>query len=101
MRVRFLLASKALRAVAASTGVALAMSPGAMLVAMQANPQAPRFVYAAGPQGVRYYASPGPQAAAQPRTQAAAARPRSVGPGTRDWTTGQKLGSHKPWLRSR
>ncbi|WZO97411.1 hypothetical protein EP7_004443 [Isosphaeraceae bacterium EP7] len=58
---------------------------------------APRFVYASGAQGVRYYANPGARAV----TQAPPAQRRTVGPGTRDWTSGRRLGMHKPWLQSR
>lgn len=53
---------------------------------------APRYVYASGAQGVRYYPAPAAQAAPRPRT---------VGPGVRNWATGQKLGMHKPWLQAR
>lgn len=42
-----------------------------------------------------------PQAVARRNNRTQAARPRTVGPGARNWTTGQKLGLHKPWLRAR
>lgn len=68
---------------------------------------APRYVYASGFNGVQYYGNPGVQAAianaapAPRTTRNSGARPRTVGPGVRDWTTGQRLGSHKPWIRAR
>jgi hypothetical protein len=58
------------------------------------------FVYRAGPQGVGYYAAPAaaPVRAAAP---APAARPRSVGPGARNYATGNRVPLHRPWMRAR
>ena len=42
------------------------------------------------------------QAPAGTRAQAPRAnRPRTVGPGSRDWSTGRRVALHRPWLRSR
>lgn len=82
-----------------------------------AGTTSPRFIYASGYQGVGYYANPGPQSAppsatgprpvspprytgSTARTQASgSSRPRTVGPGARDWTTGRRSRLPKPWLR--
>ena len=93
------------------------MSPLALLTTEFAGAAAfqgggsPRFTYASGSQGVRYYANSGVRAAnAAPaprfsggnaRARGGGSRPRTVGPGARDWGTGQNLGLHRPWLRSR
>ncbi|AMV38286.1 hypothetical protein [Planctomyces sp. SH-PL62] len=77
--------------------------------AFQAPAQAP-YIYGYGPQGLGYYAVPGvvPAPAVAPRltvpTQARPSAPaagRSVGPGSRNWATGNRVPSHRPWLRSR
>jgi hypothetical protein len=73
---------------------------GAAALARQA-PAAP-FVYRTGPQGVGFYAAP----AASPgrvvaNAPAPAARPRTVGPGARNFSTGNRVPLHRPWLRAR
>ena len=58
---------------------------------------APRFVYAPGAQGYTYYAAP-----AAPRQPAATTnRPRTVGPGARNWATGNRVPLHRPWLSAK
>jgi hypothetical protein len=65
----------------------------------------PQTVYAPGSQVVRYYANPNPAYPTYPPGRAGWMAPaqygRTVGPNVEDWTTGRRLGMHKPWLRSR
>jgi hypothetical protein len=65
-----------------------------------------RYYYGPGFQGYGYYAVPGYQAAPAAPAQVAAARPsaprsQTVGPGARNWATGNRVPLHRPWLRSR
>jgi hypothetical protein len=64
-------------------------------------PASPRYTYATGPRGVGYYPTSGPQAVSRPSRPAATGRPATVGPGARNWTTGNRISLHRPWLRSR
>lgn len=86
---------------AGATGMA---GPGPAVAHAQAAASAP-FVQGLGPQGFGFYAAPGAAAApAAPRLAVPAqTRPagRSVGPGVRNWATGNRVPSHRPWLRSR
>ncbi|WP_435007889.1 hypothetical protein P12x_005152 [Tundrisphaera lichenicola] len=68
-----------------------------------AQAASPRFTYASGFQGVGYYANPGTTTVARsaPAPRTTAARGSSVGPGTRDWSTGRRGRLHKPWLSPR
>ncbi len=52
---------------------------------------APRFTYGNGAQGFGYY---------QNRAQAAP-RPRTVGPGARNWATGNRVPLARPWMNAR
>jgi hypothetical protein len=59
--------------------------------------QTPGFTTRSGAQGFGYYAVP----AARPAQVQTANRPRSVGPGTRNFSTGNRVGLHRPWMRAR
>jgi hypothetical protein len=87
---------------------------GLAAIATRAAPQvatAPRFVYGPGARGYGY--SPSPRAATAPQQPAGAAtsrpsagsstssRPRTVGPGARNWATGNRVPLHRPWMRAR
>jgi hypothetical protein len=102
--VAILLSGFAALALADRAGGEASVEPAALEVAMspprapQARAAQPRFVYASGARGAGYYPSPGPRSAA--RAQTTSSR-RTVGPGVRDWTTGQRTNMHRPWLRSR
>ncbi len=90
----------------AGTGVTSArlMDSSVELEAAQAQvPVAvPPFIYGSGPQGFGYYPNPAFQAAPAPVQQVAPqARPATVGPGARNWATGNRSPLHRPWLRSR
>ncbi|MDG3002836.1 hypothetical protein [Paludisphaera mucosa] len=96
-------------ALAATALFAIAIGPLGVSAALAQAASAP-FVFGFGPQGLNYYAAPGVAAApvAAPRltvpTQTRAATSsgsRSVGPGARNWATGNRVPSHRPWLRSR
>jgi hypothetical protein len=68
--------------------------------------QAPGYVYRPGVQGFGYYPVPAaaPAPAPAPGVVAApapAATRSTVGPGNRNWTTGNRVNLHRPWLRSR
>lgn len=101
-----IIASIALAATALCAGSVGLLGPQSLRA--QAVASAP-FVHGLGPQGLGYYAVPGVAAAAAgPRltvpTQARASTSsggRSVGPGARNWATGNRVPSHRPWLRSR
>lgn len=76
-------------------------------LARQAAPVAP-FVYRSGPQGVGYYPAPAVAVAPAPARAVAPApapaqaqRPRTVGPGARNFSTGNRIPLHRPWLRAR
>lgn len=69
----------------------------ALMGRAEAQGAAPRFVYGAGAQGVGYYRATGPAPVVASRT----ARPRTVGLGARDWSTGRRQRLHKPWMHSR
>jgi hypothetical protein len=62
---------------------------------------APPFVYQSGPQGSGYYANPAARTATARATVASARRPRTVGPGARDWSTGRRSRLPRPWLQAR
>ena len=99
-----------------------AIGAAALLAAAQAQGVwTSPYVYGYGPQGLGYYLVPGAIAPAAPTAPVAApaaaptAAPRlatpaptvrssgggSVGPGARNWATGNRVPSHRPWLRSR
>ena len=61
----------------------------------------PPFVYRQGPQGVGYYASPAPASSPVQTAPAAVNRPRTVGPGVRNWATGRRSPLHRPWMQAR
>lgn len=103
------------------TGVAALSATVAVAVAAQAVATSP-YVYGYGPQGLGYYLVPtAPAAVAAPAAPAATVAPApaaprltvpsqpsratsgggSVGPGARNWATGNRVPSHRPWLRSR
>jgi hypothetical protein len=100
------------------TGVAALSATVAVAMAAQAVATSP-YVYGYGPQGLGYYLVPtAPVAVAAPAAPAAVAAPAAprltvpsqpsqarsggaVGPGARNWATGNRVPSHRPWLRSR
>jgi hypothetical protein len=60
------------------------------------------YYYGAGAQGFGYYVTPQVQAAnATAPVQVATRRSGSVGPGNRNWATGNRVPLHRPWLNSR
>jgi hypothetical protein len=63
---------------------------------MAQRPASSRFIYGPGSQGFGYYSNSGPQATptSSRATGVGGSRPRN-----RDWSTGQRLRNHKPWLR--
>lgn len=83
---------------AALLTAALAAAP--VLAAQVA--QAPAFTYRIGPQGSGFYSTAtAPRAAATQPRAAATTSGRTVGPGARNWSTGNRVGLHRPWLQSR
>ncbi len=65
----------------------------------------PPYVYQSGAQGTGYYVStpsrPGPAPLAPARRAPAAGnRPRTVGPGARNWATGSRVPLSRPWLHA-
>lgn len=82
-------------------GIALVAGAGAASALAQATAPAP-FIYGSGPQGFGYYPNPAvQQAPATVQQVAPQPRPGSVGPGARNWATGNRSPLHRPWLRSR
>lgn len=100
-------------------GAASLATAAAVAAAAQAVATSP-YVYGYGPQGLGYYLVPGAPAAVAPTAPAAVAAPArptltvparqpsrstssggSVGPGSRNFATGNRVPSHRPWLRSR
>lgn len=60
------------------------------------------YYYGGGAQGLGYYVTPQLQTAtATAPVQVAARRPQTVGPGARNWATGNRVPLHRPWLNSR
>ena len=91
--------------VAAALAVGTLTSPA---IRAQAVAAVPYYYYGVGPQGIGYYytaaptAQPAPAVAAAPVITMPAQAPASaVGPGVRNWATGNRLPLHRPWLRSR
>jgi hypothetical protein len=70
---------------------------------VQAAPVAAPYYYGAGAQGFGYYVAPDtrPAPARAPVQSASRGRPSTVGPGARNWATGNRVPLHRPWLRSR
>jgi hypothetical protein len=95
-------------ALAATALFVVALAPLGLSAALAQAASAP-FVFGSGPQGLTYYAVPGTAAPAAAPRLAAPARPRaatssgarSVGPGARNFATGNRVPSHRPWLRAR
>jgi hypothetical protein len=94
-------------------GLALVVRPGeAVASPSPAAPQAPAaptiaaptvaapYYYGGGAQGFGYHVTPQP-AARGPAQSAVRSRPATVGPGARNWATGNRVPLHRPWLRSR
>src|SRR5262245_39170827 len=85
--------------------VASCIALGIAALAVWAAPQiptAPRFGYGPGAQGYGYH--PAPQAVAAPRQttgSTTSSRPRTVGPGVRNWATGNRVPLHRPWMQAR
>lgn len=72
--------------------------------AAQSAPSPAPYYYGGGAQGVGYYVTPQLKAATATATapvQIAARRPQTVGPGARNWATGNRVPLHRPWLNSR
>lgn len=84
-------------------GIATVLLVGSTTLAALAASQGgstPRFTYGSGARGVGYQATRSmPSQAARPA--AASARPATVGPGARNWATGNRVPLHRPWLSSR
>lgn len=86
---------------AAGTCIVLGLASIATLAVAQ-TVTAPRYIYGPGAQGYGYSQSPRVAVAArQPAAAAASNRPRTVGPGARNWATGNRTPLHRPWLRAR
>ena len=76
-----------------ASSVAQQVSVASVLAAapVSAVQAAPRFTYSNGARGFGYY---------QARPQAAA-RPQTVGPGARNWATGNRVPLARPWMNAR
>ncbi|MDX2038430.1 MAG: hypothetical protein SFX72_17425 [Isosphaeraceae bacterium] len=80
-------------AVAAGSGAEALLLTTAIVDPTFAQRPSPGFVYQQGAQGVGYYPAP--------PTRTVSNVPRNVGPSARNWSTGNRVPMHRPWMRAR